>query len=196
MTDTAPKPFGGLSIAHPTRKFAATGRDFQLSRRWLWTSLSDDKPSFITSIHGRVTGDEVCVFGTASRSKVFDLTVGSDQNIEDSWRRTKEVDLLTDVIIDPDRLRIRAIQHERFDKMPPTATLFNHRGHWSLECEVPLPVLERFSADLVARSVDTVDIGVAWPFAFVETESGSWGFFEGGATERLCLQPDVVDAGR
>ena len=54
-----------FSIAHPTRKFEATGRNFRLSRRWLWTSLSQDKPIFTTSIHGQITGDDVCVFGTS-----------------------------------------------------------------------------------------------------------------------------------
>jgi hypothetical protein len=178
MTGAAPKPFGGFGIAHPTRKFEAVGCNFRLFRRWLWTSLSDDEPTFITSIHGRVTGDEVCVFGTARRSKTFDVMIRSDQNIEDSWRRAKEFDLLTDAITDSERQRIQAIQYERFDKIPPTATLFNHRGHRSLECEIPLPILDRLSADLIARAVETVDISVEWPFASIEADDGAWGFHE------------------
>jgi hypothetical protein len=180
MTDTPPEPFAEFIIAHPTRTFKVSGSGFQLSRRWLWTSLSNEKPEFTTSIHGRVTGDEVCVFGMNKRSKAFDLTISSDQKSAESWKRAKEADLLLDVVTDPERRRIRAIQHERFDNIPPTATLFNQRSYWSLECEIALPVLEQFSADLVAQSVDTVKMSVEWPFASTETKSGSWGFYDGG----------------
>lgn len=180
MTETEPKPFGGFEVSHPSRTFEVTGRDFQLARRWLRTSASEARTEFLTSMHGCFEGDDVCVLGTDKRSKIFHTTISSDSNIEESWRNIRRIDLLVDKLSDPERWRIRGMQHEVFDKSPPTATLFYHQGHWSMECEIPLPVLTQFSADFVACGVDKVLIRIEWPFAFIDRLSGSWGFFEGG----------------
>jgi hypothetical protein len=122
----------------------------------------------------------VCVFGTNNRSKTFALAINADLNIEGSWERIKGNDLLVDNLSDSEQRRIRDILHQIFDKLPPTATVFNQGSHWSLECEIPCPVLEQLSTDLVARCVDSVYIKIEWPFGFIDNLSGAWGFFEGG----------------
>jgi hypothetical protein len=94
--------------------------------------------------------------------------------------KLRELTFLVDNLSDSEQRRIRDIQHQIFDKLPPTATVFNQGSHWSLECEIPLPVLERLSTDLVARCVDSVSIKIEWPFGFIDNLSGAWGFFEGG----------------
>jgi hypothetical protein len=86
---------------------------------------------------------------------------------------------LVDTLSDPEQRRIRNLQYEIFDKLPPTATLFNQGSHWSLECEIPVAVLEQLSADLISGCVESVAIKIEWPFGFIDNLSGAWGFFEG-----------------
>ncbi len=183
MKEAEAKPFGGFRVSDPTRKFEVTGHSLQLYRHFSRRSLlSEGKPEFSSSIHGQAVTDHehVCVFGTNNRSQIFHLTINSDLNIKSSWETIKGVDLLVDKLTDPEQRRIRDIQHQIFDKAPPTATLFNEGRHWSLECEVPLHVLEQLSVDMVARCVKSVRFQIEWPFGFVDKLSYAWGFFEGG----------------
>jgi hypothetical protein len=156
MTETEPK----FRVSRSAEKFEVTGRNLQLYRRLVGRtslSLSEDKPEFSSAIGGQAVADRdnrVCVFGTTKYAQMFALTINSDHNIHDSWHI--------------------------FDQLPPTATLFNQGSHWSLECEIPLAVLEQLSADLVSRCVESVAIKIEWPFGFIDNLSGAWGFFEGG----------------
>ena len=179
MTDPEPKPFTGFGISHPTRMFEVTARGLKLYRRWARSSLEEAKPEFSNSVHGQAVSesDYVGVFGTDRRSKEFQLTINSDLDVTNSWVRIKRIDLLVDAVrADTERIRIRDIQHELFDKSPPIATLSYHEGHWSLECETTLPVLEQLSTDLMTCCVGSLRIQIEWPFGFTEKSSGSWGF--------------------
>jgi hypothetical protein len=180
MTKSEPESYEGFTIAHATKRFEVVGTELKLSRRWLRSSAFGDKPEFASSIHGRAVADwdHVCVFGTAHRSDEFHFTLHSDLHIAESWESIKGIEHLVDKL-DGERLRIRDLQHDVFEKSPPTATLFYHEGHWAMECEVPLPVLDQLSSDLVAGCVDTIRLQIDWPFGFIEKEKGDWGFFDG-----------------
>src|ERR1700733_6108722 len=152
MTGIEPRPFEGFTISRSTSRFEVVGHDFRLARRWWSGELSSNgKSEFSTAVHGETTGDEVCEFETGSCSKIFSLTVTGDSNIKESWESIRRMESFTDTLTDQEQRRIRQIQHEIFDKSPPTAALFRSGG-WSLECEIPLPVLEHLTADLVAGS--------------------------------------------
>jgi|HubBroStandDraft_6_1064221.scaffolds.fasta_scaffold40406_6 hypothetical protein len=182
MTETEPK----FRVSRSAEKFEVTGRNLQLYRRLVGRtslSLSEDKPEFSSAIGGQAVADRdnrVCVFGTTKYAQMFALTINSDHNIHDSWHMIKSTEILVDALSDPEQRRIRDLQYEIFDQLPPTATLFNQGSHWSLECEIPLAVLEQLSADLVSRCVESVAIKIEWPFGFIDNLSGAWGFFEGG----------------
>lgn len=183
MTEIEPRPFGGFRVSHPTKKFELTARDLKVHRYYRRAALLGDEPEFSTSIHGTAVADwdSVCVLGTEQRSKEFHLTINSDKDIGKSWERMKANDLtLRKGEGDPEQRRIRDLQHSRFDKSPPTATLFYHQGHWSLECELPVAALEQLSNDLASSLVNTVYIQIAWPFGLIDAQTGSWGFFPDG----------------
>ena len=77
--------------------------------------------------------------------------------------------------LDGERRRIRDLQHELFDKSPPTATLFYP---WALECELPTAVIDQLSTDLAAARVDIVRFNIEWPFGFCQGENnGRLGVF-------------------
>jgi hypothetical protein len=180
MTETKPRPFDGFIISHQTEQFEVVCHDIQLFRQWRTGLLSNEKPEFLTSSHGHATGaDDVCIFETGIGSRTFDLAVYSDQKIKESWEDIKGNELVVDNLVDHERRRIRNLQYERFDKSPPTATLF-YSGGFSLECKIPMPVLEQLSSDLVAQNVDAVRIRIEWSFAFNDKLSGAWGFFRDG----------------
>jgi hypothetical protein len=162
MTETEPK----FRVSRSAEKFEVTGRNLQLYRRLVGRtslSLSEDKPEFSSAIGGQAVADRdnrVCVFGTTKYAQMFALTINSDHNIHDSWHMIKSTEILVDALSDPEQRRIRDLQYEIFDQLPPTVTLFNQGSHWSLECEIPLAVLEQLSADLVSRCVESVAIKI------------------------------------
>ena len=182
MTETDAK----FRVSRAAEKFEVTGRNFQAYRRLVARtslSLAEDEPEFSSTIRGQAVAgrdNRVCVLGTNNYAQMFALTVNSDHKIRDSWDMIKRTEILVDTLSDPELRRIRDLQYEIFDKLPPTATLFNQGSHWSLECEIPLAVLEQLSADLVSRCVESVAIKIEWPFGFINNLSGAWGFFEGG----------------
>jgi hypothetical protein len=186
MTEIGAKSIAGLRVSRPQEKFEVTGRALQLYRRWVGRtslSISEDEPELSSSIYGQAVADRenrVCVFGTTNCSQIFALTINSDEKIQSSWDSIKRIELFVDKVSDPEQQRIRDLQYEIFDKLPPTATLFNQGSHWSLECEIPLAVLEQLSTDLVSPGVESVAIKIEWPFGFIDSSSGAWGFFQEG----------------
>jgi hypothetical protein len=192
VAEAPTQPFTGFRVAHPPWKFDIRAHQLEIDRCWSWSSLSNEKSKFVTSIRGEAIAklDEVCVFGTNQRSNVFDLTINSDAGVAESWERMKRIDLLVDHNEgDPERRRIRDLQHEVFDKTPSTATLFYHQGHWGLECEIPSNVLEQLSKDLITCRVERLDLEIEWPFGLTEDPSGPWGVFEGGSLRGHVATP-------
>lgn len=184
MAESPIRPFTGFHVepGH-IRKFDLRLQRLVIDRRLSWSSLSGDKPEFATSIRGEAIAEheEVCVFGTGRRSNVFDLTIDSDVGVVELWESIKGIDLLVDHDgSDPERRRIRDLQHKKFEKTPPTATLFYYQYYWRLECHVPQTVLEQLSEDLLICGVDRVHLEIEWPFGLTDEQAGSWGFFDGG----------------
>jgi len=126
-------------------------------------------------IHGQATNEWGCVrvFGTPHRSNQFHLTLKSDVDVAQAWEEIKTLEFL--LHRDGERRRFRDLQHEFFDKSPPTATL---SSPWDLECQIPPAVFDQLSSDLAATRVDKARLNIECPFAFVEKETGEWGFFE------------------
>lgn len=180
MDEISTNPLDGCHIAHPTRKLGLVAQNLEINRAWSWSSLSREEPQFAISISGQAVSEtSVCVLGTTLRSKIFHLTFNSDLEATQSWERTKRIEVLVGRDAgDPERLRIRNLQYEEFNKTPPTATLWYHSG-WTLECEIPLMVLTQLSEDLVTCGIKRVRMEIEWPFGLVENGSASWGFFEG-----------------
>ena len=184
-----------ISVAHPTQPFEVTARDLKVYRGFVgrtYLSLAEDKPKFESCrIYGQAVADHdnrVCVLDTNNSSEksfvqTFDLTITSDENITTAWDTSKRTGLLLDnltdpldTLTDPERRRIWDLQHEIFDRLPPTATLFKNRN-WSLECEIPPTVLEQLSADVTQERVESVTIKISWPYALIDNVSGAWGYF-------------------
>ena len=179
MTGTETEPFSGITIAHPTKTFEVACHELKLARRWLRSSSFEDNPEFSSSVHGRAVAerDHVTVFDYKQcRTKEFHLTLRTDARIRQSWESMKGIELLVKEL-NGERRRIRDLQHERFDKSPPTATVFYHQGHWAMECEVQATVLDRLSLDLIAGCVDMVNLRIDWPFGLIAKQTGDWGFF-------------------
>jgi hypothetical protein len=185
QTQTEAKPFGGVRVSRPQEKFEVAGRNLQVYRHFAGRtslSLTEDEPGFSSSVRGEAVADRdncVCVFSTTKSAQTFYLTINSDANVQSSWNTIKRIELLVDNLSDAEQRRIRDLQYNVFDKLPPTATLFNQGSHWSLECAVPSPVLTQLSTDLVSCGVESVAIKIEWPFGFLDSSSGAWGFFEG-----------------
>ena len=179
MTENEPKPFNGFKTVGAPAAFEVLCHDIQVFRQWR-IALDGETPEFLSSIHGQATGaDDVCVFETGRRSRTFDLAVYPDQKIKASWENIKGNELVVDRLEDPECLRIRNLQYERFDKSPPTATLF-YSGGFSLACNISATVLERLASDLGARYVATIRMKIEWCFPFVDKQSGVLGLFEDG----------------
>ena len=200
MAADQPDSDHGSTIAHPTRKFEVIGHELKLSRRWSRSSSLGDKPIFSNSVHGRAVNesDHVRVFGTGHRSKELDLSVNSDLHIAESWESIKGIDLLVENL-GGERRRIRDLQYGVFEGSPPTATLFYHEAHWSMECEIPSAVLDRLSVDLLVSHVDTIRLRIEWPFGLIDKETGDWGFYPGsqlrGYISSITWLPASKDGG-
>jgi hypothetical protein len=183
MSDMSPpRDLGGYYVSHATDTFEVNVHDLQFSRRWgQGGSLGDKKPKFKTIIYGRAVAErgDVRIFDKAARSNEFSFTLHSDADAETLWKTVGGADLLVRQTLAPEQSRIRDLQHAEFDKLPPTAYLFRQPGGWSLECRVPLSVLDELSADLEARLVEKLWVRIQWPFGF-KVNSSTWCFFDGG----------------
>jgi hypothetical protein len=192
------RDLGGYHVPHPTDwAFEVNVHDLQFGRRWRQGGWRGEKPKFETTIYGRAVteGVDVHVFDKTARSNEFHFTLYSDAAAAELWKSSKSLDLLNRQTLDPEQSRIRNLQHAEFDKLPPTACLFYHGG-WSLECRVPLPVLDELSADLEARLVEKLRVKIEWPFGFKEnnTSSTTWCFFDGGDLKGYVASFDWLSA--
>lgn len=201
MSEALADPFDGFCIADPRWwGFDLAVRDLNINRHWSSSGLGGQGAEFATSISGQAVSErneafsereEVWVIETDLRSGTFHLTLRSDTRAFETWQGIKNTELLVGHDAShPERLRIRNIQYEKFDRTSPTATLWYDHG-WLLECQVPSVVLMQLSEDLVASRVERVGLQIKWifPLRLKKNWLSPWGFFDGsqlrGHVDRL-----------
>ena len=192
MTDNETGSLGGYGPAN--RTFWLKGLDLTVARLWEREPFIDidmvDRIS--TSIRGRaISEDGVCVIGQRDEVKEFELTLRADTHAKQKWERIRKDE---EVLVKNDAttiaLRLRALQFERLNENPPTASLGVYRpdweiggeGGWWIECCVPSAVLAQLEADLLAQRAHELHMGIKWEVGLIRnvhappSVSVSWDF--------------------
>jgi hypothetical protein len=188
--------FGSFGVS--VRKFCVRANEPAVGRIWSSGSFLDApkgiKPK--TRIFGKafLDRDTVCVIGTGERSNEFELIVDTDEDVEDSWQKTREISSfgIKAKEITPQILLMQRIIR-RLNEKPPTATLYKgfkdlelgfEEDRWQLCCAIPADVMAQLADDIIGRKVVEINFTLNWVGALVQNKQAPpvprtvWGLFE------------------
>jgi hypothetical protein len=185
-------PFMGFGFA--IRSFYVNATQLRVARSWRRSTLQSDEPQFNITISAKAKADkdDVCVIGSDERSEEFYLTIRSDVGLTEQWRDIVRMESVhIGKIDDTPQSRVRHLQHSRFEKEPPTATLFvsypdeeiGNSGGWIMECNLAQDILEKIVADVERSSTNDLQIKIRWECGLVRDKHAppayptSWGMF-------------------
>jgi hypothetical protein len=187
MTGAGTRPFGRYGFT--LRTFRVNVTDLIVSRSW----YPEKDAGVRLSITGKaVSEDSASVIGRGEETKEFYLTIKSDEAAKSDWEREKStIDLLYKNDGSTPELRVSAHISETLSQKPPTATLFvtddnwefGTKGGWSIECDLPMPVLAQLADETIALRTRSVYMGIKWVAGLVRDEHAplgiptSWGLF-------------------
>ncbi len=185
--------YGGYNFTSRTFRFDVN--DLSLVRRWSRKWNLKDRPKFISSVHGKaMSKDRVGVIGRDGSVKEFDFTLLVDTDAKESWEFLKACTGFANSDhskYKPEHIRIKNFISERLDADPPTATLSTSdddwetgsKGGWSIECKVPPEIFSKIEDEILAKTVNSISIGVGWEAGLVRDKYAPpsvptvWGMF-------------------
>jgi hypothetical protein len=196
--------YGGYDFATRTFYFAVT--DLHLNVIWSRRSWITDRPESSSFVSGRaVSEDRVGVIGRDGSVKEFDFTLRVNTDAKERWNYLKACEGFANSDhsrYKPEHIRIKKLISERLDADPPTASLFTFDGDWetgikagwSIECKVPPEIFSKIEDGIIAKTVNSISIGVDWEAGLVFDRHAPpsvptvWGLFcleENGSPESM-----------
>ncbi len=190
MTDK--DPFDGFEQA--IRTFWFDGEDLKVFQGWgrdVFTDKFDQ--SIKTSIRGIGFSekDSIKIIGTDIRTREFDLNIGIDDNVSETWKYISSNELTRD---SSDSVVTRRFEHikKRCDEKPPTASLsYNEadieigiKSGWWAEISIPSFLMKKLENDVRQGIVSKIHVGVEWIHGLVfdyhapPAMSNTWGLIQ------------------
>ena len=172
--------YGGYHFTSRTFRFDVN--DLSLGRRWSRKWNFEDRPKFISSVHGKaVSKDRVEVIGRDGSVKDFNFTLQVDTDAKESWEFLKACTGFANSDhskYKPEHIRIKNFISERLDADPPTATLFTYDEYWgmgikaggAIECKVPPEIFSKIEEGIIAETVNSISVSVEWVAGLVRDE--------------------------